>query len=298
MSVLQFSIIFAFLAMLCWGVGDFFIQRTVKKLGDFKTLLWINFIGGLGLTPFIIKDLPVIFTGLNLLSLVIMTIIQLAYGMFLFKAYDRGKLSVVEVVMIGELPVTIILGLIFFGERLSWSQLLIVIVIISGIFFISKTRGNWLDRIKEFFTGRRRIWEKGVIFSIGAVLFSAAYNFFTAFNSREISAFTAVWFPWLLSSLILLVYAIWKQGWKSFRQESYSAWRLILITGVLDTLGWLSYALALIKEELSIITAIVAGYAVIAMILGIKFNKEKIGAWQYFGAALVFGGAIAMCFLT
>lgn len=298
MSTLQLIIIFSFLAMVCWGVGDFFIQRTVKKLGDFNSLLWINFIGGLALTPFIIKDLPLIFTGKNLLSLIIMSIIQLAYGMFLFKAYDRGKLSVVEVVMIGELPVTIILGLIFFGERLSWLQILIVLIIISGIFFISKTRGTWWDRVKEFFSGRRFIWEKGIVFSILAVLFSAAYNFFTAFNSREISAFTAVWFPWLLSSLILLVYAINKQGWKLFVRESGSAWNLILITGIMDTLGWLFYALALIKEELSIITAIVAGYAVIAMVLGIRFNKEKIGAWQYFGASLILGGAVVMCFLT
>jgi drug/metabolite transporter (DMT)-like permease len=284
--------------MLCWGVGDFFIQRTVRKLGDFKTLLWVNLVGGIGLIPFVIKDLPVIFTWPNLLSLIIMGIIQLAYGLFLLKAYGQGKLSVVEVVMIGELPVTIILSLIFFGEKLNWAQLLIILIIISGVFFISKTRGTWLDRAKEFFTGRRRLWEKGIIFSLFAVLFSASYNFFTALNSREISAFTAVWFPWLLSSLILVVYTVCRQGLKSFVRESWTARRLILVSGVVDTLGWLFYALALIKEKLSIITAIVTGYAVISMILGIKFNKEKMGAWQYFGAAMVLGGAIVMCFLT
>ncbi|MDP2944318.1 MAG: DMT family transporter [bacterium] len=297
MSVFQLSILFSFLVVICWGCGDFFIQRTVRKLGDFKTLLWVNLVGGLGLTPFIIKDLPMIFIWPNLLSLIIMTVIQLAYGLFLFKAYNKGKLSVVEVVMIGELPVTIILGLIFFGERLSGWQLLMIITIILGIFLVSKTRPTWADKLRSFFTGQRRIWEKGVIFSIFAVLFSASYNFFTAFNSREISAFTAVWFPWLLSSLLLLIYAVAKEGFKPFWQESRRSFRLILITGILDTLGWLFYALALIKEELSIITAIVAGYAVVAMILGIKFNQEKINVWQYLGAIFILGGAITMCFL-
>ena len=72
---------------------------------------------------------------------------------------------------------------------------------------------------------------------------------------------------------------------------------LILAAGIIDTLGWLFYALAIAKEELSVITAIVSGYAVVAMVLGIKFNQEKINAWQYLGAIFIQGGATVMCFL-
>lgn len=297
MSVLQLSIFFSFLTMICWGSGDFLIHRTVRKIGDYKTLLWVNLVGGLGLTPFVIKDLPVIFTRVNFFSLIIMALIQLTYGLLLFKAYDKGKLSVVEAIMIGELPVTIILSLIFFGERLSLWQLLVVIVIIFGIFLISKNRRTWWGKLQDYFTGQRRLWEKGVIISILAVLFSSLYNYFTALNSREISAFSAVWFPWLLSSLILLAFAVAKEGFKPFLRQSWNSRRLILASGIIDTLGWLFYALAIAKEELSVITAIVSGYAVVAMFLGIKYNQEKIHAWQYLGAIFILGGATVMCFL-
>jgi drug/metabolite transporter (DMT)-like permease len=73
--------------------------------------------------------------------------------------------------------------------------------------------------------------------------------------------------------------------------------RLILFTGLIDTAAWVFYALAVVKEEVAVITAIVAGYPVIAMILAVKFNKEKITSWQYFGAFLALLGSILMSFL-
>ncbi len=43
--IIELSILFAFCAMICWGFGDFLIQRTVRKIGDvealfLKSVLW------------------------------------------------------------------------------------------------------------------------------------------------------------------------------------------------------------------------------------------------------------------
>ncbi|PIT95261.1 hypothetical protein COT98_00485 [Candidatus Falkowbacteria bacterium CG10_big_fil_rev_8_21_14_0_10_39_9] len=298
MSDFQVSLFFAFLAMFLWGIGDFFIQRTIRKVGDFQTLLWINFIASLTLFPLAWNDLPAIFSRANIFSLIFITIIDLFYGYFLFKAYDQGKLSVVEVVMIGELPFTIILGLIFFHESLSWLQVFVILMIIAGVFLMSRSRKTWRDKIKEFFRGKRVVWEKGLLLMFLAVLFSSLYNFLTAVNTRNVSAFAAVWFPWMLGSLVLLIYVGYKRGLKSFWQGGLNHKSLILFTGVIDTSAWVFYALATRTEEISIVTAIVAGYAVIAMALGIKFNHEKISVWQYLGAVLVFLGVIAMSFIS
>ncbi len=297
MPVSQLTLIFAFLAMAFWGVGDFLIQRIVKRVGDFQTLLWIDLIAGFFLIPFVASDLPAILTWPNVLSLMVMTVIYLWYGIFLFKAYNKGKLAVVEVIMIGELPFTIILGLIFFREKLDLSQVLVILLIISGTLLISKSRMTWWDRIKDFFTGKRVVWEKGVLLATVAVVFSALYNFLTAVNSRNISAFIAVWFPWMLSSLFLLTYIVYKKGLKSFWQTSLNYKYLILFTGIIDTAAWVFYAFATENGKISVVTTIVTGYAVIALILGVKFNKERISGWQYLGAILVFFGVAIMSFI-
>lgn len=53
------GIIFALGALLSWGFGDFFIQKTVRAVGDLKTLFLIDAIGALVLLPFIWGELPI-----------------------------------------------------------------------------------------------------------------------------------------------------------------------------------------------------------------------------------------------
>ncbi len=298
MDSFKISLIFAFLAMIFWGVGDFLIQKTIKKIGEFQTLLFINLFAGLALIPFVLKDFPLIFDWPNILLLIIMTIIDLLYSIFLFKAYNKGKLSVIEIALIGELPLTIFLGLIFFGEKLSFIETFLVLLIILGVFLISKSKKNWKEKIKEYFLGRKFVWEKGILFVFVAIIFSSFYNLLVAFNARTISAFTSIWFPWTLSSIFLLIYIIYKKGLKSSCKNIINYKKLIFFTALIDTAAWIFYALATQKEELSIITAIVAGYAVIAMILDIKINKQKIGNWQYLGAFFVFVGVIVISFIA
>ncbi len=96
----------------------------------------------------------------------------------------------------------------------------------------------------------------------------------------------------------MLVYIVYKKGLKSSYKNIINYKELIFFTALIDTAAWIFYALATQKEELSIITAIVAGYAVIAMILDIKINQQKIGNWQYLGAFFVFVGVIIISFIT
>ncbi len=43
------TILAALGAMICWGFGDFIIQKGVRKIGNIETLAWIGLLGSLGL---------------------------------------------------------------------------------------------------------------------------------------------------------------------------------------------------------------------------------------------------------
>lgn len=291
------TIVFSFLAMLSWGVGDFFVQRAVKKIGYLEALLWINVIAGFGLLPFVIKDIPLMWQSENIIPVLLITIANIVFSLLLLKAYSEAKLSVVDVILLGELPVTIILGMIFFQERLSWLQLIIIAVIIFGVFLISRGPKNYWQKIKDVFWKKRMNWEKGLLFALSAVIFSGIYNFLTALNAREISPVMAVWAPWTLSSFILLGALLYKKGVKTFWKNSLANKQVIFLAGTIDTAAWVFYSSAVARQDISIITAIVTGYAVIALFLDVKFNRQKITYWQYIGAALVVAGSIAISFL-
>ncbi len=56
---------FAFVAMLCWGIGDFLIQRSTRKIGDWETLFVITLFGSLILLPFVYRGIPALFFHLS-----------------------------------------------------------------------------------------------------------------------------------------------------------------------------------------------------------------------------------------
>ena len=63
---------------------------------------------------------------------------------------------------------------------------------------------------------------------------------------------------------------------------------------IFDTAAWVAYVMAVAEKELSITIAITESFVVIAMILGVIFNKEKINKIQYLGAALAIIGSLSI----
>lgn len=294
---LDLAILFSFLAMLFWGVGDFFVQKAVLKIGYLEALLWINVVASLGLLPLVVKDIPLMWKLENIIPVLLITIANIIFSLLLLKAYSKGKLSVIDVILLGELPITIVFGIIFFRERLSFLQLIIIVIIIFGVFLISRSPKSFWQKIKDFFWGAKISWEKGLLFALLAVIFSGTYNFLTAFNAREISPIMAVWAPWTISSFVLFGAVAYKKKLKKFWRQSLKHKKVILLAGIIDTSAWVFYSSAVALRDISIITAIVVGYAVIALFLDAKFNRQKISRWQYIGAVLVILGSLAITFL-
>ena len=48
----------AFAAMLSWGIGDFWIQKSARKVGDLEALFFITLFGAFVLSPFAYPRLP------------------------------------------------------------------------------------------------------------------------------------------------------------------------------------------------------------------------------------------------
>lgn len=269
-------IVFAFLAMLCWGFGDFFIQRSIKKVGSIESLAWIGIIGSVGLLPLVVKDLHLLQSSFNILLIVGLGIISFVSAIFDFKALKAGKLSVVDVVIEAELPITIALSFIFLKEILSTQQAIIILFILFGIV---------LTAIRSFSHFRSRI-EKGVLLALIAAIFFGILNVSLGFSSKLISPILVIWGSWVVYTIITLVVIVYKKGFKKFIAHGSKNKKLLLITGVIDTAAWVFYALALSKAEISIVTAITESYPAIALFLGVWINKEKVLLHQYAGAVI------------
>jgi len=278
----------AFAAMLCWGVGDFLIQRTVRKVGDLETLCFIGLIEFVGLFPFVLNDWQLLFSIPNLLVLSLLGIITFIGAMFTFEAFKKGKISVVETVIEFELPVTIIIGFVLFREVLTIWQLFLIVPIFAGILLMAI--GAASKKPQNPFEGI----EKGVFLGALAAIGMGFINSFTALSAREVSPVMAVWFPALFLFLISY-FILWKKGKARDSFVNFNKFKvLILAMGVIDAAAWVFYAIALSSQNLGVITAITESYVVIALILGVTINKEKITPHQYVGAVLAIVASVLL----
>ncbi|MFA5155238.1 MAG: EamA family transporter [Patescibacteria group bacterium] len=284
---MNIAILLAFGAMVGWGLGDFLSQKVIHRIGWLETLWWIYLASFIGLLPLIWRDLWVLnWPGVSLL--LILGVIDFAGAMAHFKALETGKLSVVEIILFFELPITIILGVMFLQNTLSPDQLLLIFGLFVGVILISLDFNKMRWHQFWFFWQKNKIFlERGAWLAALTAILLALTNFFTALGSVRVTPLLAIWFPWSLSGLVCLTYFLLRGKFGAVIKHSRQHWPWILASAVVDIIAWLFFAFSMSeKGELAIVAAVTEGYIVIAMLLGLKFNKEKIRGWQYLGAAI------------
>jgi drug/metabolite transporter (DMT)-like permease len=279
--LILFALVFAFLAMLCWGFGDFFIQHSVRKMGDIETLTFLGLIGALLLTPMVLPELILLFDMGNLLVLLALGLITLAAALITFEAFKRGKLSVTEVIIELELPITILLGFIFFNESPTIFQLGIIVFIFIGLILVAT----------KSFKHYKNAFEKGVLFAVVAALLMGSTNFLVAASARQLAPIISIWATWVFTGVIGLAIIYRREGIKKVAKNIWKYKWLVAVTTLFDTGAWVFYAFAISEKEVGIITAITESYTIIGVILGVLVNKEKIKLHQALGGMI----AIAAC---
>ncbi len=248
-------LISAFCAMLFWGVGDFLIQRSSRRIGNIESLLSIGVIGLVGLLPLVWKDISALFEWQNLLLIGFLGVLTFVVSLLDFEALKEGKLSVIEVVLETELPITIFLGLIFFGEKLYWQQWIIISLIFAGIMVMALKKGH--------FKNHRKFLERGALIAFVGSIGMGGINFLTAASSRQISPVMAVWGPAFVFSILCFIVILRREGLtKTFSNLRKFKW-LVLGMGIFDTAAWTAYAFATFEGEIAIVTAITESYPAI-----------------------------------
>ena len=304
---MSLGILLAFASMITWGVGDFFIQRATRRLGNYVMIATIGLLGTIIFMPSIIAEFSVLADWHNLLFLIILGATSIIHSLLILQAFNVGKLSVVEVVAQIELPVTIILSMIILKEYLSTSQTIIITLLLFGVILTAF----------ESFNDWKNV-ERGVWIAALAGFFMGLDNFFTGFASRTITPMMAIAVPWVVFMIVAMIVLYYKEirqknikGIKNIKfieenkspvnqnlkkiYERFIGYRWIIFIGAsFNIAGWIFFTYAVKNSPIAIIAAIAEGYIVVALLLGIIINKEQIRTHQYIGAGLAIICAILL----
>ncbi|MDQ5893563.1 MAG: hypothetical protein QG640_575 [Patescibacteria group bacterium] len=281
----------AFVAMLCWGFGDFLIQRSARKLGDWETLFVITAFGAVVLLPFVYRNIGGLFASSNneLLILISAAVVLIIAALFTFEGFKKGKISVLEPLMSFEIPAAALLAFFFLGDDITWMQILVIIVLIINLFLVS-FRGKFLS--KSF------LLEKGVIiFFVGALLMGSA-DFLLGWGSRVTDPLMANFVLNIIMASVSFIFIVLRGGIKKLISDVRTNPAQVLAMSIADNVAWIAYAYAMVLVPIAIATGLSESSIIIAVLLGLFINKEKLQRHQKVGLIGAIVSAIVLAFIT
>jgi bacterial/archaeal transporter family protein len=285
-STASLGFLLALCALVLWGLGDFSIQRAVRAVGIWKSLMCIGALGAVMYLPFAWAEIPRVVShpeSLWLLGAACLTVLFAAF--FNFDGLKNGKLSVVAPVTSLELPITVILGFLVLGEWVSVPIFCAILLIFVGVLFVGLNDG-WV---------RGHKWiEKGALLGLLGAVGLAVFNILLAVMSRAWSAVFAIWFTHTFLALFCAAKITVQKDWKSFKKQVKKHWVVLCCEALFDNTAWVCFGAATTFIPVAVATAVSENFVALAAILGLTFDKERLHPYQKAGIAIGVIGLVAL----
>ncbi len=284
------GVVFALGALLSWGLGDFLIQRSTRKFGDWVPLTCITAFAAVALLPLVWHELPAAFAdSRDLMILVITSIIICCAALIDFEALRVGKLSVIEPIYALEVPVTVTLASLLLAERLTILQYVLIVVLMAGIFLVVTKSFHHLKRVHT---------ERGVWLAVLATAGMGTVNFLFGVGARETSPLMINWFTSTFITVVCLGYLVASGRLREVLVDVRQQPALLFSVSVVDNLAWVFYSYATLFIPIAIATGISESYIALAAALGLWVNRERLRLHQFVGIAIVVTAVVILAWVS
>lgn len=284
------GVIAAVIAMVGWGFGDFLMQKSARKLGDWESLFYVCLFGTVVIFPFIYHQLPLLISNpFGTLLLLITSVVLLAAALLDLSALKDGKLAIAEPVFVLEIPVATLLAFFIISEGITLLQTVLIGGLMVGLMMVA---------IRSMHLKRRKWLEKGVLLAFLGSIFMGATNFAFGVASRATSALMVNWFTSLFLVLVCLAYLAYKSKLHKLSLDGHKNLKLLLAFGALDNAAWIGFAYATVFLPIAIAVSISQCFIIITVLLGIFVSREKLLRHQKIGVVVAIVLAITLAAIT
>jgi uncharacterized membrane protein len=282
---LTLGILFGIIAMLGWGVADFFVAKAVRKTNVLKAFVW-NQIVGLTLIFLVFLfyfKFPVISFS-TVIIILIAGFLGVISNFAFYKGLQVGNVSIISPISASAAAITVILSLIFLNEALSTLQVIGVILAILGAALTSFKFHDLIRlRLKNIATGVEYAivamlgW--GVLFVLVDVLVS------------KLGWFLPILFIKTIIVFMLLTYSTTTKKNISFPKN---AALFVILIGVLESAAFLAMGAGVSSEYTAIVAPVAFAFPAVTIILARIFFKEILEINQKIGIVSVLAGLVLL----
>ncbi|MBU2028680.1 EamA family transporter [Patescibacteria group bacterium] len=276
-----FIAIFAYFLIALQTILDKFLL-TSNRVSHPATYTF--FVGLMSIFTFILFPLGFHLIGAEQFVLSIISGIIFIYGIFcLFTAIEKSEASRVTPVIGSVIPIiTLILAMIFLGERLSAPEIGGIFLLIFGGIFISLEFFPKSLEPKKLFSGFYLTVMAGMLIAVAFIVFKYLYgkdNFINVFIWTRMGLF--------LGALSLLLFPFWRKiilkSFHSFnhpQKENRRTGFLFVANKILGGVGSVLIHLAVSLGSVAIVNALVAVEYVFIFILGLTLSLKFPAIFQ------------------
>ncbi len=278
---ISLGVLFGIITMLSWGISDFFAAKASRKAGVAKTAVWSQ---GISVSAFAaIFFFFFNFSGISGADIILIAICSIlgAVGILsLYKGFEVGAVSIISPIAASSAVVTVLLSIIFLGEKINFLQGIGISSVIIGAILAS-------FKIKDIAKLKLNKAAAGAEYGVIAML-----SFGVSFALIDILIEHLGWFvPVFLIRLfglimIVLFSRISKKG-LSFPKNAKS---LIIIIAILETAAFLSIGAGISHEYTSIVYSVASAFPAVTILLAAVFFKERMGLSNKIGVVSVLLG--------
>jgi drug/metabolite transporter (DMT)-like permease len=280
---------------LSWGSADLFARFATRRIGTFRTMLYMQMCGFCLLTLVMprLGGWGHLFDGSGwrpwawgILAGVLNTSSTLA----LYRSFEIGKLSIVAPISASYPVLTMLLSALS-GERLTPLRLFGLVLTITGVILVA--RGEQSPDDVNPIDGAMHPGEKHL--GVGWALFSALGFgiMFWLLGLRVVplvGSASSVWIIRLTSVLTTALVMLFagQSGMLPLRRDM----PLLVGVGMLDTCAYVFNNYGMVHEQTSVVSVLASLYGAVTVALAALLLREKVAASQWLGIFAIFVGII------
>ncbi|MDP9266540.1 MAG: DMT family transporter [Chloroflexota bacterium] len=273
-------------AALGWGIADYTGAISSRRLGVFGTMFGMELLGTfLYAAALAFLDLWPALDVAQLPYAIALAIVGSASIAAFFRALAVGQIAVVSPIGSAYLAVTVVLVVVFLGERLSMPQGLAIGTTFIGVMLTSTDVRRFVALVRRSDPGVRLAVLAMLGFGCWAALLSAATRAQDGLATVLLMRVTSV----VLFAALFALWPVARPGRFGVRDVA-----LVTVVGTFDTLANVAYVLGVQSGFASVVATGSAVYPLLPAGLAIGFLGERLALNQYVGVVVLAAGLVAL----
>lgn len=289
------TIILGLSAAIFWGSADFLARYSTRIIGTYRTLLFMQFFGLIGLSIYLVLtgefgrlaqeayrqawEWALLAATLNVVS-----------SLALYRAFEVGILTIISPIAASSAALAVVFSVLS-GETISLPHAIGIIFALFGVALAATVFSSTKDvqdaKITEATSRRKGLLPRGVAWALAASLGYGIIFWVLGFHVTPVlGGIAPVWLIRLMTLSTLAMFAVPLK--QNIHVPRGSVWWYIAGAGILDTVAYVSFTIGLMGGQVAIIGVIASLFSAVTVLLAWIFIREKLQWSQWLGVGIIF----------